>query len=206
MAGHEVIGGLIKQRRDTMSRILLLLFLAYVPTTITRSAEVKLTFSPENEQYIPAVQEYQRIWSEEGKIMIATMEQVSQMKFLEKEVQVIVFEGPSNSGGPSSPMKMRASYPPDVKKATLVHELGHRMNFQLVKRPKDLDEHQILFLYLYDVWEKLYGKEFADKQVEIERKRKGIYDYDSAWKWALSLSKEARATKLKEIVENNKKQ
>lgn len=189
-----------------MSRILLLLFLAYIPTTITKSTEVKLSFSPENEQYIPAVQEYQRIWSEEGKIMIATMEQVSLMMFLEKEVQVIVFEGPSNSGGPSSPMKMRASYPPDVKKATLVHELGHRMNFQLVKRPKDLDEHQILFLYLYDVWEKLYGKEFADKQVEIERKRKGIYDYDSAWKWALSLSKEARATKLKEIVENNKKQ
>ena len=69
-------------------------------------------------------------------------------------------------------MMLRASYPPDVKKATLVHELGHRMNGQLRRRPRDIDEHRILFLYLYDVWESLYGKEFADQQVVIESGRK----------------------------------
>ncbi|MCI0660821.1 MAG: hypothetical protein L0220_07080 [Acidobacteria bacterium] len=188
-----------------MNRLFLLFTLAFIPTAIAKSTEVNLIFSPENEKYLTAVQEYQRIWSEEGEKMIAAMEQVSGLKFVEKEVQVIVFEGPSQSGGPSSPMKMRASYPRDVKQATLIHELGHRMNFQLRNRPNDMDEHRILFLYLYDVWEKLYGKQYADKQVEIESKRKGIYDYETAWKWALSLSKEERTTKLKEIVQSNKK-
>ena len=193
-----------------MNRLSLVFILALAlstSATSVRSTEVNLIFSPEspeNEKFIEAVKEYQQIWSEEGKKLIEAMEQVSGMKFLEKEVRVTVFEGPSRSGGLSSPIKMRASYPADVKKATLVHELGHRMNIQLIRRPNDLDEHRILFLYLYDVWEKLYGKEFADKQVEIEGKRKGIYDYESAWKWALSLDKEERATKLKEIVLSNK--
>ena len=100
-------------------------------------------------------------------------------------------------------MKMRASYPADVKKATLAHELGHRMNFQLRTRPTDVDEHRILFLYLYDVWEKLYGKDFADEQVKIERGRKGLYDYDSAWTWALSMSKEERASRFRAVVRAN---
>jgi hypothetical protein len=189
-----------------MNRFWLLLIIAFVSTTIAKSTDINLIFSPENEKYKDAVQEYQGIWSEEGQKMIEALEQVSGMKFIEKVVKVIVFEGPSQSGGPFSPMKMRASYPLDVKRAALIHELGHRMNFQLTRRPNDLDEHRVLFLYLYDVWEKLYGKEFADTQVKIERGRKGIYDYDSAWKWALSMSKDARATKLKEIVQSNQKQ
>jgi hypothetical protein len=98
-------------------------------------------------------------------------------------------------------MKLRASYPPDVKKATLIHELGHRL---LARIPKttELDEHRVLFLVLYDIWESLYGKGFADRMVEVEKKRKGLYDYESAWKWALSLSKEERATKFKALRES----
>ncbi len=80
------------------------------------------------------------------------------------------------------------------------------MNSQLKNRPKDIDEHRVLFLYLYDVWTRLYGRSFADRMVEVEKKRKGIYDYETAWNWALSLSEEARATKFKEIVKNNSNQ
>jgi hypothetical protein len=119
---------------------------------------------------------------------------------------VIVFEGASSSGFKEKPMKLRASYPDEVKKATLIHELGHRLNGQLRQRSPDIDEHRTLFLYLYDVWVKLYGQDFANRMVEIERKRKGIYDYDSAWTWALALSKEERAAKFKEIVRSNSKQ
>ena len=97
-------------------------------------------------------------------------------------------------------MKLRASYPEGVKKATLAHELGHRLNSQLTNRPKEMDEHRILFLYLYDVWTKLYGKRFADEMVEVEKKRKGLYDYETAWEWALSMSESERAAKLKEVI------
>ena len=42
-------------------------------------------------------------------------------------IRAIVYEGISNSGYKRIPMRMRASYPPDTKRATLVHELAHRL-------------------------------------------------------------------------------
>ena len=36
--------------------------------------------------------------------------------------------------------------------------------------------------------------------MKVEATRKGIYDYETAWKWALAMSAEERAAKLKEIV------
>ena len=100
-------------------------------------------------------------------------------------------------------MKLRASYPEDVKKATLLHELGHRLISQLTNRPKEIDEHRVLFLYLYEVWTNLYGSRFADDMVEVEKKRRGRYDYESAWMWALAMSKGERAIKFKEVVRIN---
>lgn len=96
-------------------------------------------------------------------------------------------------------MKLRASYPPDVKKATLIHELGHRL-LAGIPKTNEIDEHRILFLVLYDIWEKLYGKDFADRMVEVEKKRRGRYDYESAWKWVLVMSKEERAAKFKALT------
>jgi hypothetical protein len=100
-------------------------------------------------------------------------------------------------------MKLRASYPPETKKATLIHELGHRLiiPIRIPKEKVELDEHRVLFLILYDLWERLYGEGFADEQVEVEKKRRGAYDYESAWRWALSLSKAERAAQFKELRE-----
>ena len=75
-------------------------------------------------------------------------------------IKAIVFEGISNSGYKWKPMRMRASYPPDTKRATLVHELAHRLIADLSSW--DLEEHPIIFLFVYDVWVKLWGQEFAD--------------------------------------------
>jgi len=165
-----------------------------------------MNFTPESEKYTQATKQYQEIWDTEGRKMIEAMEIVSGLRFLETDIPVIVFEGASSSGFGDRPMKLRASYPEEVKKATLIHELGHRLNSQLKDRPKDIDEHRVLFLYLYDVWAKLYGRSFADRMVDVEKKRKGIYDYETAWNWALSLSDEKRAGKFKEIVKNNSNQ
>ena len=182
----------------------ILMILLLPPTYLhTQAPSIKMTFTPESEKYVEATKQYEEIWKAEGKKMIEAMERVSGLNFSETDIRVIVFEGASNSGYRDTPMKLRASYPEDVKKATLVHELGHRLNSQLQNRPKDIDEHRILFLYLYDVWTELYGRSFADKMVEVEKGRKGLYDYEAAWKWTVSLSEEERAAKRKEIVRNN---
>jgi hypothetical protein len=166
---------------------------------------VTFTTEKENQRFSAAAEEYRRIWTEEGEHIIRTMEQVSRLTFPERNIKAEIYEGPSFSGRGGAPMRLRASYAADVKKGTLVHELGHRMNAQLKKRPKDLDEHRLLFLYLYDLNESLYGKEFADNQVAFEKTLKGLYDYDAAWSWALAMSREERSSRFGEVVRGNRK-
>jgi len=185
---------------ELLTSMLTFVLAAYLPIS---STAVNISFSPESEKFTEATREYQKIWSEEGRRMIEAMESVSGLKFQETDIKAIVYEGVSYSGYKESPMKLRASYPTNVKKATLIHELGHRLNNPIIDKPEGIDEHRLLFLYLYDVWEKLYGKSFADEMVVVEKKRKGIYDYEMAWNWALSLSKEERASKLKEALSKN---
>ena len=132
------------------------------------------------------------------------MERVSGLRFLESHVNAVVFEGVSRSGTGNTPMYLRASYPANVKKATLVHEHGHRLIAQLRNRPGDLDEHRVLNLFLYDVWESLWGVDFANQQVTVESALTGLYDYKGTWTWALSMSKEQRASRFAEIVRANR--
>jgi hypothetical protein len=169
------------------------------------AGRVNMTFTPQDQTFAAAAEAYRRLWEEEGPKIVEGMERGSGLRFVETDVKAVIFEGPSQSGFGSTPMYLRASYPADVKKATLVHELGHRLNGQLRQRPKDLDEHRLLFLYLYDVWESLYGKAFADEQVTVESGRRGLYDYETAWKWAMSISKEERASRFAEIVKANRR-
>jgi hypothetical protein len=164
---------------------------------------VTMIFTPQDQTFASAAEEYQRVWLDEGSTIVAAMERVSALTFRENQVNVVVFEGVSRSGSGNTPMYLRASYPPDVKKATLVHELGHRLIAQLTNRPADLDEHRVLDLLLYDIWETLWGKDFADRQVVIESGRTGLYDYAAAWRWALSLSKGERAARFAAIMRAN---
>ncbi len=186
-------------------RIHLIIFVVFFAIGAgAQSQKVTIEFTPSKETFAAATDEYHRLWTSDGNRIIEVLEEVSGMKFLEPIVKANVYEAASSSGSPNTPMNMRASYPEDVKRAALIHELGHRHNFQLKWRPEGLDEHRVLFLYLYDVWEKLYGKEFADKQVDIEKKRKGLYDYESAWNWARAMSKEERASRFKEVRTRNR--
>jgi len=189
-----------------MIKTILMILLLSASYLSAQAPSIKMNFTPESEKYAEATKQYQEIWNTEGRKMVEAMEIVSGLKFYETEIPVIVFEGASSSGFGDRPMKLRASYPEEVKKATLIHELGHRLNSQLKNRPKDIDAHRVFFLYLYDVWARLYGKSFADRMVEVEKKRKGIYDYETAWNWALALSEEERASKFKELVKNDSSQ
>ena len=192
-----------------MRKPMLIVLFAVLPVALasTQGKRVGITFTTEkeNQSFSAAAEEYRRIWSDEGEHIIRTMEQVSRLTFPERNIKAEIYEGRSLSGRGGAPMKLRASYTADVKKGILVHELGHRMNAQLKKRPKDLDEHRLLFLYLYDLYESLYGKEFADGQVVFGKTLKGLYDYEGAWNWALAMSREERSSKFGEVLKANRK-
>jgi hypothetical protein len=171
--------------------------LAWPIAAAGQAPRVSILFEPETETraFIQAAADYAALWKAEGARMLEVMERVTGVTFEEREIKAVVFEGASSSGFGPSPMRMRASYPPDVKKATLIHELLHRM-LSRVRVTSEIDEHRKLFLVLYDIWVALYGKEFADRNVIVESARKGLYDYDSAWKWALAMSAEERAKRF----------
>ena len=182
---------------------LVFIFLAIVVTAqASTDAPLQISFTPESPEHARAAAEYERIWAAEGTRIIEEMEQESGLRFDETGVQAIVLEAASSSGFREIPMRLRASYPPDVKKGTLIHELGHRLQGHLFR--KEDEDHPYLFLYLYDVWSDLYGREFADLQVKVESARKGLYDYETAWKNTLILTKAERKAKWQKFLASRK--
>lgn len=162
--------------------------------TAQRPSSVRLQFESEGASFNPARLEYQRLWDRDRERILATVERIAGLRFdalsyPDTVVRAIVFEGVSHSGYRDQPMKLRASYTEETKRATLVHELGHRLLEDVVTREDD--PHKMLFLWLYDAWEELWGREFADRQVAIERSRGG--PYPAAWDFALAMSREQRA-------------
>lgn len=165
----------------------------------------KIKFISENSsaEFMKALGEYKDIWEKDGERIVKKFKEISGLDFIEKEITAIVFEGISNSGKVYvSPMKLRASLLKEEKKATLTHELGHRLLFQHnIKKNKELGEHQILDLILYDIWADLYGNEFSDGQVERESNRKNPKaPYKECWQWALSKNRNERSNFFKVIT------
>ncbi|MCI0619948.1 hypothetical protein L0Y40_02875 [Candidatus Wolfebacteria bacterium] len=151
---------------------------------------------------IQAADEYREIWKQGGAAIVQAFEKVSGLSFTEERIGAVVYEGVSFSGrSPNDIMKLRASYPYNTKKATLVHELGHRLLFGIDGKDLNTDSHRMLFLILYDVWVELYGKAFADEQVKVESSRKGLHNYEEAWRWVLSLTREKRLKMFRDISE-----
>jgi hypothetical protein len=162
-----------------------------------------IDFVAESAEFADATEAYQAIWREEGEKISAALESATGLQMESGPIRAIVYEGISNSGYKNNPMRMRASYPPDTKRATLVHELAHRLIADLV--PQDYEEHPIIFLFVYDVWVELWGREFADAQVEVEGQRRGNYDYESAWRDALALGAEGRAERWSKFLEERRR-
>jgi hypothetical protein len=161
---------------------------------------VRLEFQAPVDSFEASASEYRRIWLEDGERIVRTMEAVSGLRFnspvyADTAITVILVDAPSNSGYRERAMRMRFSYPTDTKKATLIHELGHRLQSPLFRRE---DEHAELFLWIYDVWVELYGQPFADAQVIVERRRGGVYP--GAWDSALALNRTERQARWRAIV------
>jgi hypothetical protein len=180
-----------------MNLRLVTLFAALCSLNCTaQNQTLRIAFQPDSDGFSEAAHEYESIWAREGARITAAMQAISGLKFEDRQVQAIVLEVSSNSGYKDTPMRLRASYPLDTKKATLIHELGHRLQSDLFHQ--DEDDHKYLFLWLYDVWVQLYGREFADAQVAVEKQRGRMYP--AAWDFALSFTPQERAAKWKETV------
>jgi hypothetical protein len=158
----------------------------------------RIDFEPESARYAPAAEEYRALWRAEGERISAALEQATGLEMEAGPITAVVYGGISSSGYPRYPMYMRANYPPDTKRATLVHELAHRLVSGLV--PRNFEDHPVIFLFVYDVWVKLWGEAFADEQVAVESERRGRYDYESAWRDALALGAAGRAERLAQFL------
>lgn len=170
------------------------------PYVSPEPSPVHLTFRAASDSFAAARDDYDALWTKEAARIVRVMEQVSGLRFdsppyADTLISAVIFEGVSNSGYREKPMQLRASYPPATKKATLVHELGHRLQVGIA-RPGE-GEHQVLFLWLYDAWIALWGKQFADDQVIVERARHG--PYPAAWDAALSLDSASRARRWRAL-------
>lgn len=178
----------------------ILVLVAILPLTFACTPQVqanRINVEAESEEYTAAADEYREIWAEDGARIVEVLERLTAMRLESEPILTIVYEGVSFSGYRDIPMRMRASYPYDTKRGTLVHELSHRLISDVVA--KKYEDHPVIFLFLYDVWVELWGRDFADSQVAVESQRRDLYDYEAAWKTALALSAEERAIQWAEF-------
>ena len=183
-----------------MPRSILLLALLALPTAAGAQATVRVTFVAQSDSFAAAARAYTELWAEDGERIVPTMERISGLRFVTPEyadtaIIANVLERASSSGYRDTPMALRASYPPDTKRATLIHELGHRLQGNLFRAGEE--EHEELFLWVYDVWVELYGQTFADEQVVVEKRRGERYV--RAWDAALASSAGERAARWRAI-------
>jgi hypothetical protein len=159
------------------------------------AAAPPVSFSTTEPRFAAAADEYHRLWDQEGARIVAALEAATGLDFPTTPIEMIVHQGAPMTAYDGRTIRLRAGYSPLYKKATLVHELGHRLSF-LLPRTAGLDDHRVLYLFLYDVWTDLYGRAFADRMVSIERRIPGRYDYDAAWTWALAMTRAERQARL----------
>ena len=168
--------------------------LAILTLALLGAAAPRIAFTPVRPDFAGGADEYERIWDSEGARIVAALEATSGLAFPAGAIDATVSDSRPMMAFDGRSMRLRADYSPDYKKATLVHELGHKLGFMLPRG--ELDDHRLLYLFLYDAWTDLYGKDFADRMAAIERRIPGGYDYDAAWTWALSLTREERQERL----------
>jgi hypothetical protein len=115
--------------------------------------------------------------------------------FPDLPIEVLVRDGAPMTSLDGRTIRLRAGYPINVWRASMTHELGHRLAIGLGRQP-GIDDHRALYLFYYDAMVELYGQEFADHVVSVERRIPDAYDYDAAWTWALTMTREQRQATL----------
>jgi hypothetical protein len=163
---------------------------------------MQINFYPEsdnNPEYTTAADEYAKIWSENQDSFLKALEKHSGLKFKTKLINAVIYRGISYS----HPMKLDYLYDNDIKKATLMHELCHRLlidnNFKIPYGDNTTEEiHKLIYLFLYDAWVSILGLEIAEKTKDFELSY-NMLPYVNAWNFAMSFSKEERQIELEKM-------
>jgi hypothetical protein len=158
-----------------------------------------LNFVPLEPRFAEGTDEYRRLWETDGARIVAAMEGLTGLAFPAEPVEILVRDGPPMTAYDGRTIRLRARCSPGCKLGTFTHELGHRLAL-LLPRSGEIDDHRLLYLFLYDAWTDLYGQDFADRMVRIERRIPGAYDYDAAWSWALAMTREQRQARLRTLA------
>ena len=176
-------------RRPAIVPLLWLLLAAAAPP---------VTFTPLEPRFEGTAGYYRQLWHAEGPRIMATLERVSGFAFPDRPLEIILRDGRPMTGYGCSAIRLRGTYMGPTAVGTLIHELGHCLAAAM-PRSAGLDEHRLLYLFLYDVWTDLYGSAFADRMVSLERRITTGFDYDGAWTWALAMTREERQTRLRAL-------
>lgn len=162
------------------------------------AAAPRVSFTPLEPRFAETADYYRQLWRAEGERIVAALEQESGFAFPNRPLEIILRDGRPMTGYGCSAIRLRGTYTGPVAEATLVHELGHCLTAQM-PRMSGLDDHRLLYLFLYDAWAELYGREFANRMVRLERRIPGGYDYAAAWDWALAMTREERKARLRRL-------
>ena len=162
------------------------------------AAAPPVTFTPLEPRFAETADYYRRLWRAEGERIVAALERMSGFAFPDRPLEIILRDGRPMTGFGCSAIRLRGTYTGPVAVGTLIHELGHCLS-AAIPRTAELDDHQLLYLFLYDVWTDLYGRDFADNMVRLERRIPTGYDYDAAWTWALAMTREERQARLRAL-------
>jgi hypothetical protein len=163
------------------------------------AAAPPVTFTPLEPRFAETAAYYRGLWRAEGARIVAALERESGLAFPDRPLEIVLRDGRPMTGYGCSAIRLRGTYTGPVALGTLIHELGHCLTAQM-PRTAGLDDHRLLYLFLYDVWVELYGSEFADRMVRLERRIPGRYDYDAAWTWALAMAREERQALLRGLI------
>lgn len=151
-----------------------------------------------------ACMRYERFWqTREDEIKVAFHKHTG-LAFQQDEITVIAHDDISYSGSETKPMRLNSDLEEDWRcGAELMHELGHRLLGGNGLDEDDVPElnassHSLLFLFLYDVWQDIIGKEAADKKVSLENRTE---EYQKVWGWALGKTYQERQTLLKQVID-----
>lgn len=157
-----------------------------------------VTFTPLEPRFADTADYYRQLWRAEGGRIMAALERESGFAFPDRPLEIILRDGRPMTGYGCSAIRLRGTYTGPYAIGTLVHELGHCLTAAM-PRTAGLDDHRQLYLFLYDAWTALYGRDFADDMVRVERQIPGSYDYAAAWDWALAMSRTQRKARLRAL-------
>ena len=162
------------------------------------AAAPPVTFTPLEPRFARSAEQYRQLWRAEGERIVAALERESGLTFPDRPLEIILRDGRPMTGFGCSLMRLRGNATGPHATGTFVHELGHCLAATLPRRA-DIDDHRLLYLFLYDTWTALSGRDFADEMVAIERQIPLAYDYSAAWDWALAMTRAQRQLLLRAV-------